>query len=71
MNAAAFKQNTEFKLKNCKKIFVKAGNSSTTKHRKKQALNMNAMLIMKYSSTIMLGKRKLYECYTRFFILRS
>ena len=30
---------------------------------------MNVMLVIKYSSTIMQGKRKLCECHTRFFKL--
>ena len=30
---------------------------------------MNVMLLIKYSSTIMQGKRKLCECLTRFFLL--
>ena len=34
MNTAAFRQNTEIKLKKLPTIIIKAGNSSTTKHRK-------------------------------------
>ena len=30
---------------------------------------MNEMMIIKYSSTAMQGKRKLCECHTRFFFL--
>ena len=56
MNTSAFKQNTEIRLKNYRyniiTIIIKAGNSSTTKHRKER-LNMNAMLITKLVSTIM------------------
>ena len=37
----------------------------------KKRFNMNAMQIIKYSSTVMEGKRKLYECHTRFFHLCS
>ena len=46
-------------------IIVKAGNSSTIKHIKER-LNMNAMLIIKYSSNVMQGKRKLCECENRY-----
>ena len=52
MNTAAFRQNTEIKFKKVSAITIKAGNSSTTKYRK-QRLNMNAMLIIKYSSIVM------------------
>ena len=55
MNAAALGKNTE-----------KAGNSSTTRHSKYR-LNMNVMLMIKYFSNVMQGKRKLCERPTRFF----
>ena len=47
--------------KKLKTINIKADNSPTTKHRR-QILNMNAVLIIKYSSIALLGKRKLCEC---------
>ena len=57
----------EIKVK-IKMINIKADNSSATKHRY-QRLNMNAMLIIKYPSTAMQGKRNLCECHTRFFFI--
>ena len=45
-------------------IKIKADNSPTTKHRKYE-INMYALLIIKYSSTVVQGK--LYERDTKFF----
>ena len=47
---------------------MKASNSSTTKHRK-QRLNMNVKLIIKYSSTEMQGERKFFVCVTPDFLV--
>ena len=66
MNAVALRQNREINEKILQTINIKANNSSTTKHRN-QRLNMNVVLIMKYSSTLMQGKRKLCVCHTRKF----
>ena len=51
MNTPAFRQNTEIKFKKILTITIKTGNSSTAKHRKLR-LNMNVMMIIKYSSTV-------------------
>ena len=51
-------------------ITIKAGNPSTTKHVK-QRLNMNVKQIIKYSSNVMYGKRKLCECHPDFSIGRN
>ena len=47
---------------------MKADVSLTTKHRKCR-LNVYIVLIMKYTSTVMQGKRELCECLTRFFFV--
>ena len=52
MNTAAFRQNTEIKLKLELTITIKAGNSSTTKHGNLR-FNMNGILIVKYSSAVL------------------
>ena len=43
--------------------------SSQFNSYRKERLNMNVMLIINYSSTVMQGKWNLCECHTRFFFL--
>ena len=47
-------------------INIKVDNSSTTEH-KKYILNMNVMLIIKYSFNAMQNMRKLCKCNARIF----
>ena len=61
------KKNIEIKLKIIDNL--KAGDSFIQLQSvKEQRLNMNAELIIKFSSTVMPGKRKLCECHSRIFI---